>query len=382
MQATPTPVPGIASEPPQALPPISPVVSAPSEVPAAAPVAVEAAIPAVATNVGASANHDAPKDLGILADWLDDGEIHRIVVNRADSVFVDRGQGLVQQEETFADSAAVLSALRALLDRAGLELDPNEAFIDAWLPDGAHLYAGLAGIGGPFFELEHPAVTNRSLEDLVTDGVLSQAMATFLTWGMESGRKIIVSGNDLDARLTVIRALLAKTPNARIIAIEGGGRLDMDQANVLCLTSSSTTDRGQLVRNALKLRPDRLVIADSCGPEAYEALCAMGGGVNGGIVGIDAESPEDALIRFVRQAALNGAKEEALNALLRENFDILIQVLRYANGNLCVTTIQDIDGQTNEVFSGLGGFRPTGHVPRWITNAQSLGQPFDTSLFQ
>ncbi len=380
LAATPTPIPGLHSEPPQA---IAPVVA---PIPEIAPVAVAPA-PAVVKEAPAltalnAATADAPKDLGIIAPWLEESDVRRIVVNRADSVFIDRGQGLQRQDQHFADSSTILAALRALLDRAGLELNPSDAFIDAWLPNGAHLYAGLACVGGPFFEVEKPSDASPTLEEMVTQGSMSQAMATFLTWAMQAGRKIIVSGNDLDSRLTLIRALLAKTPDARVIAIEGGGRLDMNQAGILCLTSSSITDRSQLVRNALKLRPDRLVIADSCGPEAYDALCAFGGGVNGGIIGIDAESPEDALIRFVRQAALNGAKEEALNALLRENFDILVQVLRYANNSLCVTTIQDIDGQTTEVFSGLGGFRPTGHVPRWITNAQSLGQPFDTSIFQ
>lgn len=146
----------------------------------------------------------------------------------------------------------------------------------------------------------------------------------------------------------------------------------------------SGAEPGELVRRALKLRPERLVVADARGGETYAALTALAGAVNGGIVGIDAESADDAMIRLVKQASLGagGAAEPQVEGLVRETVDVLVQVLNYADGRTSVTQIIDVDGELNEVFSGLGGFRATGHVPRWVSNAQSLGHDLDLNIFR
>ncbi|MEZ4463154.1 MAG: hypothetical protein R3F43_01200 [bacterium] len=130
------------------------------------------------------------------------------------------------------------------------------------------------------------------------------------------------------------------------------------------------------------MRPDRLVLADARGGDMYVALTALSGAVNGGILGLDAESTDDALIRLVRQASLGvRADEGPLEGLVRETVDVLVQLLRYADGRVSVTQIVDVDGEVQDVFTGLGGFRATGHVPRWVSNAQSLGHAVDLSIF-
>ncbi|MEZ4470961.1 MAG: ATPase, T2SS/T4P/T4SS family [bacterium] len=148
------------------------------------------------------------------------------------------------------------------------------------------------------------------------------------------------------------------------------------------LSAAPGMAHADLVRQAVKMRPDRLVLADARGEDMYVALTALSGAVNGGILGLDAESTDDALIRLVRQASLGvRADEGPLEGLVRETVDVLVQLLRYADGRVSVTQIVDVDGEVQDVFTGLGGFRATGHVPRWVSNAQSLGHAVDLSIF-
>ena len=128
--------------------------------------------------------------------------------------------------------------------------------------------------------------------------------------------------------------------------------------------------------------PDRLVIADARGTETLEAVTSMGSAVNGGIIGVDAESPDDALVRLARNSSIGkGIETGDVENMLNDRADMLVQVLTFADGRRRVTQIMDIDGEMQEVFGGFQKFQGHGFVPRWYENARSLGHELSTDIF-
>ncbi|MGK0358232.1 MAG: pilus assembly protein CpaF [Bradymonadia bacterium] len=315
-------------------------------------------------------------ELGPLNGLLSDGSITRIAVNSADQVLVTRGDD-VQSGGAFSCAAAVALVGRRLIASTGMVTADD--FAEGYLPDGTRVTAVLNS--APCLLIERPRAAP-TMQALLDSEVLDSAMATFLSQAVAAGRTVVIASNHVDVRFDLIGALLSESAaSLRAVCVEGGNRLAATGGNHVHLSGA---EPGELVRRALKLRPDRLVVADARGGETYAALTALAGSVNGGIVGIDAESADDAMIRLVKQASLGagGAAEPQVEGLVRETVDVLVQVLNYADGRTSVTQVIDVDGELNEVFSGLGGFRATGHVPRWVSNAQSLGHDLDLNIFR
>jgi pilus assembly protein CpaF len=164
------------------------------------------------------------------------------------------------------------------------------------------------------------------------------------------------------------------------VAVEGGARL---QGQAVVLSAAPGADNAALVSHALKMRPDRLVVADCRGPEAFGAVSALNGGVNGGIIGLDATTPDDAVGRLARHVALGiptGGYDRAV-ALVQDAPRLLVQVLRSADGHFRVTQLAELaNGQIQDVFGP--GLRATGHVPAFASQAQLLGHAVDGNLFR
>ena len=296
-----------------------------------------------------------------------------MLVNGAANVQVIRN-GAPEEGPTFADDGAIISAAVALLAQGGVTA--SSAFSEANLADGTRVHYASAAVGGPYLTIDRPHVGRRSMSGLVADGVLSENVAAFLNLAVTAGRGVIVASNDVDARLEVMAAMAGAAEGLRIVSVDGGGRFG---GGAVGLTGGAGANPTEVVQQALKMHPDRLFVADCRGPETFYAISALAGAVDGGVVGITAESPDDAMIRILRQAAtaVPGSKDK-VGGLIREAADVLVQLLRYADGKMVVTQVLDIDGEQTEVFSG---FSATGHMPRWVSNAQSLGHAVDTNLF-
>ncbi|MCA9537831.1 MAG: Flp pilus assembly complex ATPase component TadA, partial [Myxococcales bacterium] len=321
--------------------------------------------------------------IGPLTALLDDESVGRITVDGT-AVRVLR-DGRVEDAGAFSHPVFAVTAGLRLLAGAGQILDGHTPFGEAWLADGTRAHVAQPAVGGPYLTLDRPGQGAQSLDEMVAGDVLSANMAAFLRHAIELGRNVIVSCNEVDARFEFIGALLdAGAPHLRVVAVEGGGRLSRGAGARVVLSGAPGADNVTLVQQAIKMRPDRLVVADARGPEAYHALSALGGAVNGGIIGVDAESPDDAIIRLMRHASLAQSIDAAqVDAAIRDTADVLVQLLHYADGRRRVTQIMDIDGEIQEVFNGLEAFRAqSGFVPRWVLNAQSLGFSIDANLFQ
>jgi pilus assembly protein CpaF len=319
--------------------------------------------------------------LGPITALLDDPGVQRILVNGAQRIFVTRGGRTEQVPARFSGNMQVLAVVDRLLRGAGVHVPPGSQFAEGYLPDGARIHAALPSVGGPFVTIERPAAQAATLDDLVGREVLSRNAAGFLELAVRAGRRVLVSGNDVDARAELVGAMLGSGAGGlRVVAVEGGGRLGGQ--NLVTLSAAPGADGPILVQQALKMRPDRLVVLDVRGPEAFYALTGLLGGVNGGILGVDAESPDDALARLVRLAGLAiHASDDRLESLVRDAGDVLVQITRYADGRTRVTRVVDLDGgEMQDVFGANS--RATGHVPRFVSEAQSLGHSVDLNLFR
>ncbi|MCB9547797.1 MAG: Flp pilus assembly complex ATPase component TadA [Myxococcales bacterium] len=316
---------------------------------------------------------------GPLEGLLADASVERIYSNGARGITAIRG-GAASDAGRFSSPAAAHLVATRLLAAVGIEASGGAA--EGYLADGSRVHVAFNAAGGPAITLDRPRAA-ADLGALVGGGVLSNEMATFLAQAVASGRNIVIASNDVDIRFDLIGALLGHAASTlRVVAVEGGGRLPSGSGRHVQLAAAPGIAHADLVRQAVKMRPDRLVLADARGEDTYVALTALSGAVNGGILGLDAESTDDALIRLVRQASLGvRADDGPLEGLVRETVDVLVQLLRYADGRVSVTQIVDVDGEVQDVFTGLGGFRATGHVPRWVSNAQSLGHAVDLSIF-
>ncbi len=321
--------------------------------------------------------------VGPLTALLDDEDVDRVVVNGT-ALHVTRNGKTSDDGLRFSSAYQVLVAATRLVQGAGGLLDQDAPFVEAWLADGTRLHVAMPSVGGPYLTLDRPGKHYKSLDDMVSADALSTNMAAFLRHALAAGRNVLVASNDVDARLELIAALLdAGLDDERVVIVESGGRLGRDGGQRIVLTGGPGADNVTLVQQALKMRPDRLVVADARGPEAFHALSALGGAVNGGIIGIDAESPDDALIRLTRHASLAPHVDASqVDAAIRDTADVLVQLLAYADGGRRITQVMDIDGEIAEVFNGFEAFRANGFVPRWVSNAQSLGHAIDDGIFQ
>jgi pilus assembly protein CpaF len=243
------------------------------------------------------------------------------------------------------------------------------------------MHVAFGNVGGPFITIERVDDADVNLDALVGQDVLSEEMATYLKHAMALGRVMVVASNDVDARFEFISALVGSLePDVRVVAMESGARLSLKNPQAVLLTGGAS--RTELLRNALKMCPDRLIVADARGAETLEAITAMGSAVNGGIIGVDAESPDDALTRLSRHGSIGkGIEISDVENVLNDRADVLIQVLAYADGRRRVTQVMDVDGELQEVFGGFQDFQGHGFVPRWYENARTLGHELNTDIF-
>jgi pilus assembly protein CpaF len=314
---------------------------------------------------------------GPLTELLGDSSIERIYFNGPDHSWVTRGGQRSESGSAFSGVSAMVAGVRRLLGSRGLGVADDADFVSGYLADGTRVHMAMPSVGGPYITIDRPQKTAATLTDMISSGVMSENMATFLTQAMGLGRVIIVASNELDARLDLLAALINALPDdTRVVATETGGRLSCGPETVLL--SRSTPD--ELIRNALKMRPDRLVVADAGGAGALTALTAMGGSVNGGIIGVDARAPEDAITRLAHQGSVDTRGDASnVRSLVCDRAEVLVQLLTYADGQYCVSQIVDVDGELNDIFTGFDG---QGHTPRWYSHAQELEHPLDPSILQ
>lgn len=272
-----------------------------------------------------------------------------ILVNGPDAVYVDRGCGLELSGVRFEDDTAVRRLATRLAAAVGRRLDDAQPFVDARLPDGTRVHAVLSGIAAPgtCISLRIPSRHRLTLDDWVRLGSLPPAGATLLHSLIERRAAFLVSGGTGSGKTTLLATLLAQVPaHERIVIVEDSRELRPDHPHVVWLEGRPPNAEGAgavpltlLVKQALRMRPDRLVVGEVRGAEVVDLLAALNTGHEGGCGTVHANSASDAVARLEALAALAGLPRDALHAQAASALNAVVHVRREADGRRRVAEV-------------------------------------------
>ncbi len=304
--------------------------------------AVAATDLAVVGSGGAQAVRDALAvsllGAGLLEPLLGEDGVTDVAVNGDGSVWADHGHGMHQVDLDLGDAAAVRRLVVRLAGLAGRRLDETAPYVDGLLPSGVRLHAVLPPIvaDGPHLTLRVPSRTTMSLADLTGRGLVPAPLAEVLRAVVHRRVAFLVSGGTGAGKTTLLGALLAEAPaSERVVVVEDVRELRVDRPQLVSLEARPPNVEGAgeitltaLVRQALRMRPDRLVLGEARGPEVRELLTALNTGHDGGCGTVHANSAADVVSRFEALGALAGLDPPAVHAQLVSAVDVLIHLTR------------------------------------------------------
>jgi pilus assembly protein CpaF len=315
--------------------------------------------------------------LGPLETLLSDPTISDILVNRADQVYVERNGRLELTDTVFRDDRHVLQIIERIVSSVGRRIDESSPMVDARLADGSRVNAIIPplALDGPGMSIRRFRTDRLGAQDLVARKALTQSMIDFLQAAVACRSNIIVSGGTGAGKTTLLNVLSSFiNDDERIVTIEDAAELRLRQRHVVRLETRPANIEGkgevrqrQLMINALRMRPDRVVVGEVRGEEALDMLQAMNTGHDGSLTTIHANSPRDALYRMdtmVAMANLN-IPERAVRQQIASAVNIIIQATRLSDGSRRVTAISEITGMEGEVITvqDLFLFERTGVSP-------------------
>ncbi len=333
-----------------------------------------------------------------------------ILVNGPADVWVERDGTLGPSSVRFRDELHLLQIIERIVSRVGRRLDDSCPMVDARLPDGSRLNAIIPPLSlrGPALSIRRFSAVPLTMERLLELDALTPEMARLLEAAVRGRLNIVVSGGTGSGKTTLLNALSRSIPdNQRIITIEDAAELRLQQRHVLPLETRPANLDGKngvsmrdLVRNALRMRPDRIIIGECRGPEALDMLQAMNTGHEGSLTTIHANSPRDALTRLETMLLLAGLEVplKALRRQVQSALDLIVQAERLAGGRRRVTALTEVVGMegdvivTQELFvyqqhgvdalgRAQGQFVATGVRPAFAARLAAAGQELPPGLF-
>ncbi len=317
--------------------------------------------------------------LGVLDPLLHDPGVTDVLVNAPDEVWLDRGGGLVRAPVAFTDEAAVRQLAVRLASRAGRRLDDASPYVDARLPGGQRLHAVIPplSVRGTTISLRIPSRRRFALADLVTAGSVDEEGMAWLRALVRSRAAFLVSGGTGSGKTSVLGALLGAVPDReRIVIVEDTCELDPEHPHVVSLEARPANLEGQgeiplrtLVRQALRMRPDRLVVGEVRGPEVVDLLAAMNTGHEGGCGTVHANSAAAVPDRLVALALAAGMTLAGVHAQASAGLEVVVHLARQPDGTRVVAEIGVVTrgAEGTEVQPALvrhkGALRPAGGFP-------------------
>jgi pilus assembly protein CpaF len=349
--------------------------------------------------------------LGPLEPLLADPSVSDILVNGHASVYVERFGKLQRTDVHFRDDQHLLNIIDRIVSNLGRRIDESSPLVDARLKDGSRVNAIIPplAIDGPSMSIRRFAVDLLNTENLVQTGTLTAAIALMLKAIVRGRMNVLISGGTGSGKTTMLNVLSSFIPhNERIVTIEDSAELQLQQPHVVRLETrpSNIEGRGEvnqreLVRNSLRMRPDRIVIGEVRGAEALDMLTAMNTGHDGSLTTIHANTARDALGRIENMVSMSGATFpiKALRQQIASAIDVVIQLERQEDGTRRLVSVQEINGMEGdiitmtEIFSFvrngigekgevLGEFRPTGMVPAFRETLAKRSIELPLSLFR
>jgi len=300
--------------------------------------------------------------LGPLEPLLEDATINEIMVNDIDNVFIERDGRLEQVNVRFRDEAHLRHVIDRIVAPIGRRIDESSPLVDARLPDGSRVNAIIPplAVDGPVLTIRKFSRQPFTLERLVDLGTISAAMAEFLDDCIRSRSSMIISGGTGSGKTSTLNALGFSIPaGERIITIEDSAELQLDHPHLVSLESRppNIEDKGEvpirtLVRNALRMRPDRIIVGEVRGGEAFDMLQAMNTGHRGSLTTLHANSPDDALVRLESMVLMAGLDMpiSAIRRMIVGAIEIVIQQDRLPDGKRVVTAIKSLDRRSLDVL--------------------------------
>ena len=348
--------------------------------------------------------------LGPLESLLADDSVSEIMVNRYDQIFVERAGKLQESEIVFSSDQAVQSAIERIVAPLGRRIDESSPMVDGRLKDGSRVNAVI-----PPLSLKGPSLTIRKFskrklvsQDMVNYGSATMDMMNFLKLAVEQRKNVLISGGTGSGKTTLLNILSNFIPgDERVVTVEDAAELKLSQPNLVSLEARPANVEGKglvsirdLVRNCLRMRPDRIVVGECRGGEALDMLQAMNTGHDGSLTTVHANAPRDTLARLEVMVLMAGMDlpVAAIRQQIASAIDLIVQQQRMSDGSRKITHISEVTGMENGVIQlqdlflfkqhGYddnhkirGEYAPTGRIPEFYEDLAARGIDVDRSVF-
>jgi pilus assembly protein CpaF len=340
--------------------------------------------------------------LGPLEPLLADPQISDILVNSHANIYIERRGKLEKTSITFKDDEHLMRVIERIVSTVGRRIDEAQPMVDARLPDGSRVNAIIPplAIDGPTLSIRRFGTDPLKMPMLIENGALTKEIAILFEMCVRARLNVIISGGTGAGKTTLLNALSAFIPSdERIVTIEDSAELQLQQPHVVRLETRPPNIEGRgevtqrdLVKNALRMRPDRIVIGEVRGGEAIDMLQAMNTGHDGSLTTIHANTTRDALARMETMIQMTGMRlsDRAMRQQIASAVNVIIQVARLTDGTRRITSISEITGMEGEMIamqeifqfertgtdtSGkvLGRFRSSGIRPRFSERFKQYG---------
>lgn len=365
---------------------------------------VQSTVTSAVGSAGAGADADDLTDiltkeavgLGPLEDYLDDPQVEAIYINAFDRIVVRRQGKLVVAANAFSHPDMLDLAARRLLGPQ----DPMPVSDEVRFGDGTrvHILMPPVAVDGPALTVRKPNQSFPDLDELVEDGAMSEGMAEFLERAVEAGRSIVIAGPVSSGKTTLLAALTQTIPSSsRVIALEQHSNLALEQPNFIRLEASPASgfDMRYLLTNAVAMHPDRILLDQCRGPEAYEWVTAAASGTAGSMVTLHGTGALDALSRFESLCLLAAGdiSPRGLREQVARSVNLVVVLNNRPDGGFRVQQIAEVQGvdldafRLNDIFyfrveGSAGAFHPTGYIPLFYEDLRHAGLDVDLGIFR
>jgi len=348
--------------------------------------------------------------LGPLEPFLQDPTVSDILVNNYRQIYIERFGKLEATEARFKDNNHLRKILDKIVSAVGRRIDESSPMVDARLADGSRVNAIIPplSLDGPVVSIRRFSREVLEINDLITLKTLTPEIANLLQGIVRARLNVLISGGTGSGKTTLLNLMSRFIPeDERIVTIEDAAELQLKQEHVVRLETRPANIEGKgeinqrdLVRNSLRMRPDRIIVGEVRGQEAFDMLQAMNTGHDGSLTSIHSNSPRDALIRVETMVAMAGLEipAELLRRYISSAINVIIQTARMADGTRKVVSIQEITGMEGNVTSlqeifvfeqtgvgtdgrVMGRFRATGIRPKFIEKFLVMNIPFMATMF-
>ncbi|ALE16861.1 Type II /IV secretion system ATP hydrolase TadA /VirB11 /CpaF, TadA subfamily [Altererythrobacter epoxidivorans] len=349
--------------------------------------------------------------LGPLEPLLKDESITDILVNGCETVFVERGGTLQRVPTRFQDEKHLMRIIQKIVSAVGRRIDESSPFVDARLKDGSRVNAIVAplALDGSLLSIRKFAKVPISMKKLVDLGSVPEAMAEVLQAIVSSRRNVLISGGTGSGKTTMLNALSSFIdPRERIVTIEDSAELQLQQEHVARLETRPPNIEGRgevsqrdLVKNALRMRPDRIIVGEVRAGEAFDMLQAMNTGHDGSMTTVHANTARDSLSRVEQMIGMSGIDmpQRAARAQIASALHVVLQVSRLSDGRRKVTSLSELTGMEGETITMqeifrfkkqgvdennmvIGHFEATGIRPKFLQEAEAHGIKLPSELFR